>query len=33
VLGTGKLTIDQDRETDYDLAMLQLVDGKNELAK
>jgi len=33
VLGTGKLTIDQDRETNYDLAMLQLVDGKNELAK
>jgi branched-chain amino acid transport system substrate-binding protein len=33
ILGTGKLTIDQDRETNYDLAMLQLVDGKNVLAK
>jgi len=33
VLGTGKLTIDQDRETNYDLAMLQLVNGKSELAK
>jgi branched-chain amino acid transport system substrate-binding protein len=33
VLGTGKITIDQNHATTYDLAVLQLVDGKNELAK
>lgn len=33
VLGTGTITIDQHHVTTYDLAMLQLVDGKNELAK
>jgi branched-chain amino acid transport system substrate-binding protein len=33
VLGTGKLSIDENRETNYNLAVLQLVDGKNELAK
>ncbi len=33
VLGTGKMTIDQSHATTYDLAMLQLVDGANVLAK
>jgi branched-chain amino acid transport system substrate-binding protein len=33
VLGTGKMTIDRNHETTYDLAMLRLVEGKNELAK
>jgi len=33
VLGTGKMTIDDKHVTTYDLVMLQLVDGKNELAK
>jgi branched-chain amino acid transport system substrate-binding protein len=33
VLGTGKLTIDANHETTYDLAMLRLVEGRNELAK
>jgi branched-chain amino acid transport system substrate-binding protein len=33
VLGAGKITIDQHHVTTYDLAILQLVDGKNELVK
>ena len=33
VLGTGKMTIGPDHEPTYDLAMLRLVEGKNELAK
>jgi branched-chain amino acid transport system substrate-binding protein len=33
VLGNGKLTIGPDHETTYDLAMLRLVEGKNELVK
>ena len=33
VLGNGKMTVDQMHLTTYDLAMLQLIDGKNELAK
>ena len=33
VLGTGTMSIDQNHTTTYDLAMLQLVEGKNELAK
>jgi branched-chain amino acid transport system substrate-binding protein len=33
VLGSGKLTIGPDHETTYDLAMLRLVEGKNELVK
>jgi branched-chain amino acid transport system substrate-binding protein len=33
VLGNGKMTVDQMHLTTYDLGMLQLIDGKNELAK
>jgi branched-chain amino acid transport system substrate-binding protein len=33
ILGTGKMTIDDKHVTSYDLIMLQLVDGKNEIAK
>jgi branched-chain amino acid transport system substrate-binding protein len=33
VLGTGRMTIDANHMTTYDLAMLQLVNGTNELAK
>jgi len=33
VLGNGKMSIDEKHVTNYDLIMLQLVDGKNEIAK
>ena len=33
VLGNGKMSIDDKHVTNYDLIMLQLVDGKNEIAK
>jgi hypothetical protein len=33
MLGTGKMTIDQNRTRTYGLAIPELADGKNELAK